>query len=82
MTVGGLRVSPSRRRAEAPNSVLPPGDAARLATKVKADEEGRVVEVDLNNCRDMKELPASVGKLQALTKLLLTNCEGLTALPA
>ena len=58
------------------------GDATRLATRVKADEEGRIVGVGLSDCRDMKELPASVGKLQALTKLSLSYCEGLTSLPA
>ena len=58
------------------------GDATMLATKVTADEEGRVVKVDLGGSRDMKELPASVGKLQALTKLNLSYCSGLTSLPA
>ena len=57
------------------------GDAAKLATKVKADEEGRVVEVDLSGRTDMNELPASVGKLQALQKLNLEFCSGLTSLP-
>ena len=58
------------------------GDAAELATKVKADEEGRVKEVDLVSCTHMKELPASVGRLQALQKLDLRDCRGLTSLPA
>ena len=57
------------------------GDAANLATRVKADEEGRVVKVDLGGCEDMKELPASVGKLQALQKLSLQSCSGLISLP-
>ena len=57
------------------------GDVAKLASKVKADEEGRVVEVDLNNRKDMKELPASVGKLQKLQKLNLTACWSLVWLP-
>ena len=57
------------------------GNAAKLATKVKADEEGRVVEVDLRGCSKMKELPASVGKLQKLQKLDLGDCFGLTSLP-
>ena len=34
-----------------------------------------------DGCEHMKELPASVGKLKALTKLNLTNCSGLTSLP-
>ena len=55
---------------------------SQLATKVTADEEGRVKEVDLRDCRQMKELPASVGRLQALQKLLLEGCSGLTSLPA
>ena len=38
------------------------GDAATLALRVKPDEEGRIVQVRLNDCKDMKELPASVGK--------------------
>ena len=59
------------------------GGVGQLATKVKADEEGRVKEVDLSSCcRHMKELPASVGRLQALQKLNLYNCSGLTSLPA
>ena len=58
------------------------GDAAKLATKVKADEEGRVKSVNLYNCRDMKELPASVGRLQALQSLGLASCSGLPSLPA
>ena len=58
------------------------GDAAKLAAKVKADEEGRVKEVNLSSCEQMKELPASVGRLQALQKLNLSNCSGLTSLPA
>ena len=61
------------------------GDAAKLATRVKADEEGRVKEVELGGLlrgRDMKELPASVGRLQALQKLDLAFCEGLTSLPS
>ena len=58
------------------------GDAAKLATKVKADEEGRVKEVDLSNCTHMKELPTSVGRLQAMQKLDLSFCSGLTSLPA
>jgi len=57
------------------------GDAMKLATKVKADEEGRVVMVDLYGCTDMKELPASVGRLQALEVLNLYQCSGLTSLP-
>jgi len=58
------------------------GDATALATKVKADEEGRVVEVTLSSCKGMKELPASVGRLQALTMLNLAGCRGLASLPA
>lgn len=57
------------------------GDAAKLAMKVKADEEGRVKEVDLQQRKNMKELPASVGRLQALQVLYLYNCSGLTSLP-
>ena len=45
------------------------GDAAKLVERVKPDEEGRVVEVDLRSYEDMEELPASVGKLQMLQKL-------------
>ena len=58
------------------------GDRAQLSTKVKADEEGRVVKVYLFKCSHMKALPASVGKLRALQKLNLTVCRGLTSLPA
>ena len=57
------------------------GDAMQLANKVTADEEGRVKEVNLFMCSDMKELPASVGRLQALQKLNL-GYTGLTSLPA
>ena len=58
------------------------GDAAKLATRVKADAEGRVAVVDLSAFKGVKELPASVGKLQALRKLNLSACLGLTSLPA
>ncbi|MED6306713.1 MAG: hypothetical protein VX563_01805, partial [Planctomycetota bacterium] len=58
------------------------GDAAMLAAKVRADEEGPVKEEDLGDCKHMKELPASVGRLQALQKLDLYCCSGLTSLPA
>ena len=58
------------------------GGAGQLATKVTAGEEGRVTEVDLSYNRDMKELPASVGRLQALQKLNLYGCPDLTSLPA
>ena len=58
------------------------GDATKLANNVKADEEGRVKVVNLTGRRDMKELPASVGKLQALQNLNLGDCTGLTSLPS
>ena len=58
------------------------GDAAQLAAKVTADEEGRVKEGSLSYCEHMKELPASVGRLQALQTLNLRSCLGLTSLPA
>ena len=59
------------------------GDAAKLAAKVKPNKEGRVVEVDFSRFnKDMKELPASVGKLQALQKMNLSDCSGLRSLPA
>ncbi len=57
------------------------GNAAQLATKVKAGEEGRVAEVSLRR-KDMEELPASVGRLQKLQKLDLGSCTGLSSLPA
>ena len=60
------------------------GDAGKLAANVKADEEGRVVAVNLRDCKHMKELPASVGRVKALTKLNLrgNTCrnEGIEAL--
>ena len=66
------------------------GDAAKLATSLAADEEGRVVMVDLDDregaalvsTSPMQELPASVGRLQALKGLHLGGCRGLTSLPA
>ena len=42
------------------------GDATQLARRVKADEEGRVVEMDFKRCSGTTELPASVGRLQVL----------------
>ena len=57
------------------------GDAGKLAAKVKAHEEGRITVVRLELRKDMKELPASVGRLQALQGLNLYNCT-LTSLPA
>ena len=56
--------------------------ASPILVQVMADEEGRVVEMDLSHCEDMEELPASVGRLKALTKLNLQGCSGLTSLPA
>ena len=70
------------------------GDAAALATKVKADMEGRVVELNLDNKvngpasaspmarNKVTALPASVGKLQKLVKLSLRDAFPLTSLPA
>ena len=51
-----------------------------LAARVKPDDDGRVVGVDLGNCK-MKELPASVGRLQALQELYLDSCSALTSIP-
>ena len=58
------------------------GGAGNVAANVKADEEGRVKKVNLASCQHMKELPASVGRLQALQSLNLHSCSGLTSLPA
>ncbi|EOD37405.1 hypothetical protein EMIHUDRAFT_225580 [Emiliania huxleyi CCMP1516] len=57
------------------------GGVHELELALKASEDGRVVDVYLRCRKDLRELPASLGRLTALRSLKLSGCFSLTALP-